>query len=183
MKDKLGRGWMQARGAFKGGLLSVCPATLWTLKSHIDAFYIAFGVTLWTFQEPQMLFLLQYHASFRVKPKINLRTFYATYWSLWSNKMVISYLISHSKVRCDKQMVIKVGSHVPCNLTKFKERSTRFWLSGKVAMFCPRVSHFPTNCPFFHDTDCVKKREGKGNIKLSFVWLFGEEKNEKVKKV
>ena len=150
---------------------------------YFDAFYIAFGVTLWTFQEPQMLFLLQYHASFRVKPKINLGTFYATYWSLWSNKMVISYLISHSKVRCDKQMVIKVGSRLPCNLTKFKERSTRFWLSGKVAMFCPRVSHFPTNCPFFHDTDCVKKREGKGNIKLSFVWLFGEEKNEKVNKV
>ena len=62
MNDKLGRGWMQARGAFKDGLPSVCPATLWTLKSHIDAFYIAFGVTLWTFQEPHMLFLLQYHA-------------------------------------------------------------------------------------------------------------------------
>ena len=70
---------MQARGAFKDGLPSVCPATYsLTLKSHIDAFYIAFGVTLSTFQEPQMLFfffLLQYHASFRVKPKINLGTF------------------------------------------------------------------------------------------------------------
>ena len=32
MKDKLGRGWMQARGAIKGGLLSVCPATLWTFE-------------------------------------------------------------------------------------------------------------------------------------------------------
>ena len=36
---------------------------------------------------------------------------------------------------------------------------------------------------FFHDTDGVKKKEGKGNIKLSFVWLLGEEKIEKVKKV
>ena len=26
-------------------------------------------------------------------------------------------------------------------------------------------------------------KEGKGNIKLSFVWLLREEKNEKVKKV
>ena len=27
---------------------------------------------------------------------------------------------------------------------------------------------------FFHDTDGVKKKEGKVNIKLSFVWLLGE---------
>ena len=54
MNDKLGRGWMQARGALKGSLLSVCPATLWTLKSQIDAFYIAFGVT-WTNQSKNKL--------------------------------------------------------------------------------------------------------------------------------
>ena len=38
MNDKLGRGWMQARGSFKGGLLWVWPPTLWTFKCHIDTF-------------------------------------------------------------------------------------------------------------------------------------------------
>ena len=52
-----------------------------------------------------------------------------------------------------------------------------FLTSGKVATLSTRFP-FSYKFPlFFHDTDCVKKRERKGNIKLSFVWLLGEEKN------
>ena len=67
----------------------------------------------------------------------------------------------------------KVQREVHTFLTFWKSSyllSTRFSFSYKLPLF-------------FHDIDCVKKKEGKGNIKLSFVWLFGEEKNEKVKKV
>ena len=111
-----------------------------------------------------------------MKPKINL-------WNFLSNILVIVV----------KQMVIKVGSHLPCNPSNKVQREVHtfltFWKSCNLLSTRFSFSYkFPL---FFHDTDCVKKREerrekgeGKGNIKLSFVWLLGEEKkNEKVKKV
>ena len=104
MNDKLGRRWMQTRGSFKGGLLWVWPATLWALKCHIDAFYIAFGVTSNSLNFPRTIrmpfsFSLQYHASFRVKPKINLWIFFVV------KRNGNFVLISQSKVRCNNLMI------------------------------------------------------------------------------
>ena len=83
-------------------------------------------------------------------------------------------------------MLIKVDIPLPCNPTKLKERSTRL-TSWKVAIFILAQDFFMKvkfliflQIPlFFHDTDGVKKKEGKVNIKLSFVWLLGGGKMKK----
>ena len=81
---------MQASGSFIGGLLWVWPETLWTFKCHIDAFYIAFGVTNSSLNFPRTIlmpfsFSLQYHASFRVKPK-NVEDSFCTVLTYWAPK-------------------------------------------------------------------------------------------------